>query len=149
VHQTEKVDDLLHVLQASKSHIAVIIDEYGGTLGIVTMEDILEELVGDIWDEHDEVEETFRKLDDNSYVVDCLVSLSDFADRFDVKVDSDRVSLGGWIMERLGKSPERGDRFDYDNIHVIVTETDSHRVVKAKILVLEKGEDEKESSKES
>ena len=128
VHQTEKVDDLLHVLQASKSHIAVIIDEYGGTLGIVTMEDILEELVGDIWDEHDEVEETFRKLDDNSYVVDCLVSLSDFADRFDVKVDSDRVSLGGWIMEQMECIPQKGDHFNYENLSITVTETDDKRV---------------------
>ena len=81
IHQTEKVDDLLQLLKSSKSHIAVVIDEYGGTLGIVTMEDILEELVGEIWDEHDEVEEPFRQLSENTYLVDCTVTLDDFTGR--------------------------------------------------------------------
>ena len=128
IHQTEKVDDLLHLLQASKSHIAVVIDEYGGTLGIVTMEDILEELVGEIWDEHDDVEEPFRMLDEHTHIVDCTVTLDDFCDYFDVESDSESVSLGGWIMEQMECIPQQGDSFAYENLTITVTKTDDHRV---------------------
>ena len=137
IHQTEKVDDLLHLLQASKSHIAVVIDEYGGTLGIVTMEDILEELVGEIWDEHDEVEEPFRELDKNTTVVDCTVTLADFCDYFDVDSDSESVSLGGWIMEQMQRIPSQGDSFDYENLHIVVAKTEDHRVESVSVTVLE------------
>lgn len=152
IHQTEKISDLLKTLQSNKSHIAVVVDEYGGTLGIVTMEDILEELVGEIWDEHDEVVEDVEKLEreENAYMVDGTMNFDDFCDEFDLKRDddTDSVSVGGWITEQLGKIPQRSDRFDYENLHVIVTETDSHRVVKAKVLVLEKEEDEDGNDKE-
>ena len=152
IHKSEKISDLLKHLQKEKSHIAIVIDEYGGTLGIVTMEDILEELVGEIWDEHDEVVEDVEKLEreENAYMVDGTMNFDDFCEEFSVKSDdeTDSISVGGWIMEQLGRIPSRGDRFDYDNIHVIVTETDSHRVVKAKVLVLEKNEDENEKEKE-
>ena len=93
------------MLQHQKSHVAVVVDDFGGTLGIVTMEDILEELVGEIWDEHDEVEEDFEKLDENTYRVDCSVSLEDFMEFFDVKLESDSVSVGGWVMEQLNRVP--------------------------------------------
>ncbi len=146
IHKSEKISDLLKKLQNEKSHIAIVLDEYGGTLGIVTMEDILEELVGEIWDEHDEVVEDVEKLDreENAYMVDGTMNFDDFCDEFDLQRDeeTDSVSVGGWITEQLGRIPSRGERFDYDHIHVIVTETDSHRVVKAKVLVLEKEEDE-------
>ena len=128
IHQTEKVDDLLQLLKSSKSHIAVVIDEYGGTLGIVTMEDILEELVGEIWDEHDEVEEPFRQLSENTYLVDCTVTLDDFCDFFDVKSDSESVSLGGWIMDQMQRIPEKGDQFTYENLTITATEIDDHRI---------------------
>ena len=128
IHQTEKVDDLLQLLKANKSHIAVVIDEYGGTLGIVTMEDILEELVGEIWDEHDEVEEPFRQLSENTYLVDCTVTLDDFCDFFDVKSDSESVSLGGWIMDQMQRIPEKGDQFTYENLTITATEIDDHRI---------------------
>ena len=128
IHQTEKVDDLLQTLRARKSHIAVVIDEYGGTLGIVTMEDILEELVGEIWDEHDEVEEPFRQIDPHTFVVDCTVTLDDFCDYFDISSESDSISLGGWIMEQMECIPKEGDRLDYENLNIVVTKTDDHRV---------------------
>jgi CBS domain containing-hemolysin-like protein len=146
IHKTEKISDLLKKLQNEKSHIAIVLDEYGGTLGIVTMEDILEELVGEIWDEHDEVVEDVEKLEreENAYMVDGTMNFDDFCDEFDLDRDEeiDSVSVGGWITEQLGKIPSRSDRFDYKHIHVIVTETDSHRVVKAKVLVFEKPEDD-------
>ena len=137
IYQTEKVDDLLHLLQSNKSHIAVVIDEYGGTLGIVTMEDILEELVGEIWDEHDEVEEAFRMLEENTYAVDCAVSLDDFCDQFDVECDSESVSLRGWIMEQMGCIPKQGDHFTYRNLCITVTKLDDHRIESARIRALE------------
>lgn len=137
IYQSEKVDDLLHLLQTSKAHIAVVIDEYGGTLGIVTMEDILEELVGDIWDEHDEVEEPFRMVDDHTFSVDCSVSLDDFCSRFDVESDSDSVSLGGWVMEQLGGIPDQGDTFEYENLTLTVTKLDEHRVESVTVVIHE------------
>ncbi len=144
IHQTEKVDDLLQLLKANKSHIAVVIDEYGGTLGIVTMEDILEELVGEIWDEHDEVEEPFRQLSENTYLVDCTVTLDDFCDFFDVETDSESVSLGGWIMDQMQRIPEKGDRFTYENLTITATETDDHRIEWVTVEVAPKEEQEEE-----
>ena len=128
VPPTEKIDDLLQTLRSNKSHIAVVIDEYGGTLGIVTMEDILEELVGEIWDEHDEVVEPFRQIDERTCVVDCTVTLADFCDRFDITSESDSISLGGWIMEQMECIPGEGATFDYENLTITVTKTDDHRV---------------------
>lgn len=144
IHQTEKVDDLLQLLKSSKSHIAVVIDEYGGTLGIVTMEDILEELVGEIWDEHDEVEEPFRQLSENTYLVDCTVTLDDFCDFFDVETDSESVSLGGWIMDQMQRIPEKGDRFTYENLTITATEIDDHRIEWVTVEVAPKEDEEEE-----
>ena len=145
IHKSERITDLLKLLQKQKSHIAIVIDEYGGTLGIVTMEDILEELVGDIWDEHDEVEEDYKKLSDNTFLVDCGVNIEDFCEFFDIECDSDSVSLGGWIMEQLGKIPVKGDTFDYDNLHITVSETDTHRVISAKVVCDPKQDEDQEA----
>ena len=138
VPPTEKIDDLLQTLRSTKSHIAVVVDEYGGTLGIVTMEDILEELVGEIWDEHDEVEEPFRQLDENTFVVDCTVTLDDFCDRFDIKSQSDSISLGGWIMEQMECIPGEGASFSYENLTITVTKTDDHCVEFVTVTVQDK-----------
>lgn len=128
VHQSEKADDLLKKLQKEKSHIAIVVDEYGGTLGIVTMEDILEELVGDIWDEHDEVVEEYKRIEENKYIVDCNVNLEDFCQFFDIETESDSISLGGWVMEQIGNIPDTGDSFEFENLYIKVTEINSHRV---------------------
>lgn len=145
IQKSEKLNDLLKILQKSKSHIAVVIDEYGGTLGIVTMEDILEEIVGEIWDEHDEVVETFRSVGTNMYLVECAENFEDFCEFFDIEAESDSISTGGWVMEQLGKMPEKGDRFSYENLDIIIIETDSHRVTRIKVTVNEIAEkDEKD-----
>ena len=135
IHQTEKVDDLLQLLRTNKSHMAIVIDEYGGTMGIVTMEDILEELVGEIWDEHDEIEEPIQKIDDTTYILDGSVTLDDFCDQFDVKSDSDSVSLGGWIMDQMECIPDEGDSFEYENLTITVSKTDDHRVESVTVTV--------------
>ena len=142
IHQSEKIRDLLNQLRAAKTHIAVVVDEYGGTLGIVTMEDILEELVGEIWDEHDEVQESFKMLSENTYLADCMVNLDEFADCFDVEIESESVSLGGWVMEQLGGIPEVGENFTYENLHITVTELDAHRVSYVTVIKQEAEEEE-------
>lgn len=133
VPQSVKISDLLKVLQKHKAHIAVVSDEYGGTLGIVTMEDILEELVGEIWDEHDEVIENFQKVGENTYRVLCSTDLDKLDRFFDLDVDSDCTSISGWVMEQLGRIPEEGDCFDYEDLHVTVTATDYHRVLEIEV----------------
>ena len=138
VPPTEKLDDLLRRLKAQKSHVSVVIDEYGGTLGIVTMEDILEELVGDIWDEHDEVEEPeFRSLDESHFTVDCTVSIEDFSEYFSVEIETESASLGGWVMEQLERIPETQDRFEYENLVVTVLSMDERRVDRVSVEVRE------------
>ena len=130
VMPAEKISRLLKLLQANKSHIAVVIDEYGGTLGIVTMEDILEELVGEIWDEHDEVEEPFHMVDANTYILEGDVTFDDFCSFFNVKGEADSVSIAGWIMEQMGKIPEQGDSFTYGNLTVSIEQISDNRILK-------------------
>ncbi|MBR3991580.1 MAG: HlyC/CorC family transporter [Clostridia bacterium] len=144
-----KISDLLNKLQQEKSHIAVVTDEYGGTLGIVTMEDILEELVGEIWDEHDEVIEEFTKLDDGSYKIICSADLDEMFELFEIEGESDSNTVSGWVMDELGKIPAEGDQFDYENLHVTVTETDNNRVIAINVRVIpEENEDEDGDEKE-
>lgn len=133
IQRTGKIDDLLKQLQISKSHMAVVLDEYGGTYGIVTMEDILEELVGDIWDEHDEVVEDFKIIDTDTYLVDGAVPVEDFCEFFGVELETESVSLGGWIMEQMEELPEEGDSFVYEDLRLEVTELEVHRIVKVKV----------------
>lgn len=128
VYQHTKVREILKRLQVNKSHIAVVVDEFGGTMGIVSMEDILEELVGEIWDEHDEVEKSFEMLGNGSYRVDCSVSLGDFCDFFGMDIESDSVSVGGWVLERLNGIPSEGDGFDFDGLRITIANLDANRV---------------------
>ena len=144
IHQSENIDDLLKKLQKEKAHIAVVVDEYGGTLGIVTMEDILEELVGEIWDEHDEVVEEFKELDENNFIIDCNMNLDDFCEEFEIKTESDSVSVGGWVAEQIGNIPDVNDSFTFENLIVTVTETDSHRAATIKVEKQDLPEEEKE-----
>ena len=147
IHQTERIDDLLRDLQTNKSHMAVVLDEYGGTLGIVTMEDILEELVGDIWDEHDEVVEDYKEIAENTFRVDCGGSLADFCEFFDLEIESDSVTINGWIMEAMDRIPSCGDRFSFENLDITVTETDFHRVTTIHVVREEPEEEDDKKSK--
>lgn len=144
VHEFEQVTDLLKRLQQDKSHMAIVVDEYGGTLGIITLEDILEELVGEIWDEHDEVEEDIEQITEDIFAVDGSENIDDFFKFFDIECETDSVSVGGWISEQLSKIPEEGDTFDYETVRVTVSKTDSHRVETAKIEKIEPPEEDEE-----
>lgn len=145
IQKSEKISDILKILQNNKAHMAVVIDEYGGTLGIVTMEDILEELVGEIWDEHDEVVEEFIQINDNTYVVDGSYNFEDFCDNFDIEAEAESVSVGGWAMEQLGKIPDNGECFEFENLKVTIIETDSHRVTKLEVVEYEKENEDNDS----
>ncbi len=148
IHRTEKISDLLKQLQATKSHMAVVVDEYGGTLGIVTMEDILEELVGDIWDEHDDVLEDVRNIGYDTYRVNCSMSMDDFCQQFDIDAQSESSTVNGWISEQLDKIPEKGDKFSYKNLDITVTDIDSHRPLFVSVHVNPVEEDENASDKD-
>ena len=143
--KNEKIDDLLHRLQQNKYHVAVILDEYGGTLGIVTMEDILEELVGDIWDEHDEVVEEFTEIAENTFSVDGMMNFEDFCKEFDIKAESQSISLGGWAAEQLERIPDVGDSFEFEKLCVTVTETDNNRASLLEIKISKEEAEETET----
>ena len=126
--ENEPIRLLLKKLQQAKTHVAVVVDEYGGTCGIVTMEDILEELVGEIWDEHDEEEVFLRKTAPDTWLVDAGMDFDDFAEFFQLKTDSEMVSVSGWVMEQFGRVPAAGDSFTFDDLSVQVTRVENHRI---------------------
>ncbi len=133
VMQTTKVSDLLKQLQKSKAHMAVVVDEYDGVQGIVTMEDILEELVGEIWDEHDEVVEEYRQLPDGSYLVAGSANLDDLLERFDINTEYDPVTVNGWVQEELGRFPKAGDSFECDGLRVTVEKAEKRRATEVRV----------------
>ena len=126
--ENEPIRLLLKKLQQAKTHVGVVVDEYGGTCGIVTMEDILEELVGEIWDEHDEEEVFLRKIAPDTYAVDAGMDFDDFAEFFQLKTDSEMVSVSGWVMEQFGRVPAAGDSFTFADLTVQVTRVENHRI---------------------
>ncbi|MBQ9774104.1 MAG: HlyC/CorC family transporter [Clostridia bacterium] len=143
VQPGEPINELLLTLQKNQTHVAVVLDEYGGTLGIVTMEDILEELVGEIWDEHDEVEEDFLKeIGENTYLVDCSVNLDDFAERLNLKIDSESGTLGGFVMEKFGVLPEVGETYTDEDLTITVKEKDIQRLTQIELVVHRRPDDE-------
>lgn len=132
-----KISALLRQLQKSKSHVAVVSDEFGGTLGIVTLEDILEELVGEIWDEHDEVEEPIRQTGEGAYLISCAENPEVLKDLFHEDPGDDNTTLGGWVSEQLGHIPVQGDTFLWEDLKVTVTKTDGRRVLEVEVRKLD------------
>ena len=134
-----KISALLKSMQMQKVHMAVVVDEYGGTLGIVTLEDILEELVGEIWDEHDEVINYFTKIDDTTYLVDGRAELDKFFERFDIDENDldafDSQTVSGWVIEQIGDIPKKSQTFDYRNLTIIVNRLTQRRVLDIKVIV--------------
>ncbi|MEA4955057.1 MAG: hemolysin family protein [Pseudoflavonifractor sp.] len=137
-----KISDLMRILQKNKAHMVVVVDEYGGTEGLCTLEDIVEELVGEIWDEHDEVIEEFKKQPDGSYLISCNAALTDLYDLFTLKGECEANTVSGWVMEQIGRVPEEGDRFQADGLDVTVTKVDHRRILEIKVVVLPAQTDE-------
>lgn len=148
LHKTMKLPAALERLREEKIHLAVVIDEFGGTLGIVTMEDILEELVGDIWDDTDVIEVDCRKVDENAYEVVGDMTIRDCFEEIDFEppedFSSEYTTIGGFAIENLNADPHVGDSFSYQNLVITVTEMDEELVTKLKILVNPVAEDEEE-----
>ena len=130
-----QISQLLRTLREQHHHMAVVVDEYGGTEGIITLEDILEELVGEIWDEHDEVVESFRKQSDGSFLVAAGADLSDLYDLFSIKGDCDASTVSGWVIDQLGRLPLVGDHFQAEGLDVTVTMVDHRRVLEVRVAV--------------
>ena len=133
-----KISVLLKQLQKNKIHIAVVLDEYGGTLGIVTLEDILEELVGEIWDEHDEEVNYFKQLEENVVLIDGKASVDDMFEYFgldekDNPCDANTVS--GWLIEQLGLIPSSGTIFNFKNLEIMVLKSTVKKVLQIKVNV--------------
>ena len=141
-----KISSLLKQFQTSKTHMAIVVDEYGGTEGIITMEDILEELVGEIYDEHDEVIEYYKKLDDNTYLVKADVDYEDMFEHFGIELDEEYEfnTTSAWVIVMLDKIPVKGDSFDFKNMHIEVTNADSKKVNEIKITFKKEKEDHKD-----
>jgi putative hemolysin len=133
-----KVSNLLDLLQDNKSHMAVVKDEYGGTLGVVTMEDILEEIVGDIFDEHDEIIEQIIKIDETHYKVKGDTDLDDLFEILEIEEDDDAdyATVNGWVQDQLGRIPMIGDVFRFRYLKVTVSDADHKRVLEILVEVL-------------
>jgi len=148
VAKAQKINDLLKELQSKQLHFAVVMDEFGSTAGIVTLEDILEEIVGEIWDEHDEIIEEITKISEKEYIVSGMANVSKVFNLFDIDDDEiEAQTVNGWAMATLGKIPEVGDSFESDGLAVEILEMDDKRVENLRIIDIRENENE-ESSEE-
>ena len=132
-----KADDLIVEFQNSKQHLAIVADEYGGTAGLVTMEDVLEEVVGEIYDEHDEEEQFFTKKSDTLYEVKADIELDELFDIMDIDLDipEDAYSLGSWMYSKIEDIPDIGDMYQYHNLVFTIIEVEDRRIKRVKIEV--------------
>ena len=149
LHKTMKLPAALAKLRENKMHLAVVIDEFGGTLGIVTMEDILEELVGDIWDDTDVIVTDCLATGENTYEVACDMNIDDFFEEVDfTKPETfhcEYSTMGGWAIQMLDSDPHVGDSFRYENLFVIVSQMNNECVTKLTVLVEHQPETEEET----
>jgi len=130
-----RITDVLTILKKDKSHMAIVVDEYGGTEGLVTMEDILEQLVGDIWDENDEIIDEFLPLGDNKHKVLCTADIDKMFEYFDIEGESESNTVSGWITDKFRHLPEVGESFVCGKLTVTVTKIDGPRVMECEICV--------------
>ena len=132
------VNELLKEFQTNKQHFAVVADEFGSVAGIVTMEDILEEIVGEIWDEYDEIHEDVKKVSENVYIVSGKANIDKVLEIFDIEKDIEPVTVNGWISEELKTLPSRGAKLQYENLKIEVIKMKGRRIESVKITVIPK-----------
>ncbi len=135
------ISNLLKQFRSAKTHLVILLDEFGGTEGIVTMEDVLEELVGEIYDEHDEVNEEVVEQEDGTVIVDGNMQLQELLDKYEIENDYDADTVGGWAGEMLEKVPEVGDTFTLEKLQFTVTEMDGFRVTRIQVTPLPEEEE--------
>ena len=138
VYKTMPLPNVLQTMKRTKSHLVIVTDEYGGTMGVLSMEDVLEQLVGDIWDESDRVEDEVIDLGGGRYDVDADMRLADFFDEMNIDdrdLDDDSATLGGWAIEQLGHYPRTGDSFHYENLTITVKKRRKLRVIRLLVTV--------------
>ena len=139
--ETKKIDDLLHEFQENKVHIAIVVDEFGGTSGIVTLEDILEEIVGEINDEYDEEEKTFTRLNKNTYIFEGKTLLSDFSRILNIsveefqEVEGDADTLAGLLLEIKGDFPKIHEKLEYKNYVFEILQLEERRISRVKVVI--------------
>ena len=142
VPENKKIDDLLKEFQNKKIHLAIVVDEYGGTSGIVTLEDIIEEIVGDINDEFDDDEIIYSKLDSTNYVFEGKTALNDFYRIINVngeefeKIKGESDSLAGFIIENTGSIPEKGEKFNFNNYTFTIENVNDRRITRIKVTLV-------------
>ena len=139
-----KISKLLTLLQKKKTHLAIVTDEYGGTEGIVTLEDVIEELVGEIWDEYDEVVIDCVRLAKGCFKISCNAAIDKISNLIGIEIESESSTVGGWVMEMLEKVPEAKDEFKYKNVTVTVTKADEKRALEVIMAVSSEESEEKE-----
>ena len=152
VHKTMPLDDVLDMMRVKRNHLAVVTDEYGGVMGILTMEDVLEQLVGDIWDENDEIEPELVEISEGVLEIDGDMRIDDFFDEVefdDRDLDDDNATVGGFVVQQLGHYAEPGETVDYENLSFTVLETDNRRIERLKVEVHDIEEETEESSGET
>ncbi len=147
VPDTKPVDELLHELKETPQHIAIVTDEYGGTDGLITLEDVLEEIFGEIRDEHDREESLIQRLGPTSYVVDARMALKDLSEVIGASIeDEDVETLGGWIMRRAGRIPAQGEKIKHGDFRITVLEGRQNQIIKVRLDVLADAPDANEGS---
>ena len=152
VYKTKKLSSLLADFKRNKTHVAIVTDDYGGTVGMVTMEDLLEELVGDIWDEDEEIIRDFVRIDSQHFLISGDLTIRELFDHLDLpfsNLESNHTSCGGWALEALGHIPQAGEAFRFKNMTLTIQEMDDQRVKKLSVYLAPQPEEEEKSRQES